>query len=115
MVRSVEVVSQESLASAIGVLYQRKRAGAALIRVLEKYQRRGCRNVSGLPRQAAQGSAAWSSNPARFSSNVTEFQQKLEQLQLRRAIVDELIRSIEAYAEVTPSLTGRRAGPQANH
>jgi hypothetical protein len=115
MVRSVEVVSEESLASAIGLLYQRKKAGAALIRVLEKYQRRGCRSGSGIPRLAARGSAAEPSSPAHFPPNVTGFQQKLDELYLRRAVVDELIRSIEAYAEVTPTLTGRRAGPQANH
>lgn len=115
MVRSVEVVSEESLASAIGLLYQRKKAGAALIRVLEKYQRRSCRSASGLPRPAGQVPVARSSNPAAISPAVTGFPQKLEQLYLRRAVVDELIRSIEAYAEVTPTLTGRRAGPQANH
>jgi hypothetical protein len=37
------------------------------------------------------------------------------ELYLRRGVVDELIRSIEAYTEVTPTLTGRRAGPQVNH
>ena len=115
MVRSGEVVSEESLASAIGLLYQRKKAGAALIRVLEKYQRRSCRSASGFPRPAAGGSVARPSNSANFSPAVTEYQQKLEQLRLRRAVVDELIHSIEAYADVTPTLTGRRAGPQANH
>ena|SRR5579862_3136520 len=116
MVRSVEVVSEESLASAIGLLYQRKKAGAALIRVLEKYQHGGCRSASGFPRSARRVSLARRSNSALVSSqSVTGNQQKLEHLYLRRAVVDELIRSIEAYADASPTLTGRRAGPQANH
>ena len=115
MVRSVEVVSEESLASAIGLLYQRKKAGAALIRVLEKYQRGSCRSVSGFPRPTGRVSIARPSNPTPLSGTVTGFQQKLEQLYLRRAVVDELIRSVEAYADVSPTTTGKRAGPQANH
>jgi hypothetical protein len=115
MFRSLERVSEESLASAIGLLYQRKKAGAALIRVLEKYQRRGCRSSSGFPRSAGQGSVVQSLNREHFSLSVTEFQPKLEQLYLRREVVDELIRSIEAYVDTNPTMTGKRAGPQTKH
>ena len=115
MLHSVERVSEESLASAIGLLYQRKKAGAALIRVLEKYQRRGCRSSSGFLRSAGQGSVAQSLNSERFSLSVTEFQQKLEQLYLRRGLVDELIHSIEAYLDANPTMPGKYAGAQTKH
>ena len=115
MLRPVERVSKESLTSAIGLLYQRKQAGAALIRVLEKYQRRGCRSSSGFLRSAGQRSVTQSTNPERFSQTVTEFRQKLDRLYLRRGVVDELIRSIEAYVDTNPTINGKCAGPQTNH
>ena len=115
MAPSVEVVSAESLASAIGLLYQRKKAGAALIRVLEQYQRSGCRSTSGFPRPALRVPAVRSFQPVRFPATVIGFQQKLEQLYLRRTVVDELIRSIETYVDSNPAMPGRRADHQANH
>jgi len=94
----------------------KKEAGTALIRVLEKYQYSSCRSASGFSRPAGLGSTARSTAPARISSaTAMASQQKLEQLQFRRAVVDELIRSIEAYVDASPTMTGKRAGPQANH
>jgi hypothetical protein len=106
MARSAERLSVDSLKSVIGLLYQRKEAGAALIRVLEKYQRGGHRPASSCSRFANSEAASGAAEAA--------YCQKLQRLYLRRAVVDELIRSIEAYTTLTPSVTGRLAGPSAN-
>ena len=107
MARRMQVVTQESLRSAIGLLYQRKDAGAALMRVLEKYQSTGHRHASSCSRLTGP-SHREEPEPGKT------YQQKLQRLYLRRAVVDELIRCIEAYTNLTPSVTGRLAGPQAN-
>ena len=108
-----EQTKQDSVKSAIGLLYQRREAGAALIRVLERYQRTGCQPLSG--RQVGPTTPRRSERLASLSASVEKRQQKLEQLYMRRDVVDELIRSIEAYTELTHTITGKRAGPQANH
>jgi hypothetical protein len=111
--RSAEQTKEDSVKSAIGLLYQRREAGAALIRVLERYQRTGCQPLSG--RQGAAHMPRRSERLASLNASVERRQQKLEQLYMRRAVVDELIHSIEAYTQLTPSITGKRTGPQATH
>jgi len=106
MTRVAERLSGDSLRSAIGLLYQRKEAGATLMRVLEKYQSDGYRLTSSCSRVA--------NSTAPTGAAAVAYRQKLQRLYLRRAVVDELIRSIEAYTTLTPSLTGRFAGPPAN-
>jgi hypothetical protein len=108
-----EQTKQDSVKSAIGLLYQRREAGAALIRVLERYARTGCQPLSG--RHGSPRTPRRSERLATLNASVQQRQQKLEQLYMRRAVVDELIRSIEAYTELTHSITGKRAGPQSNH
>jgi hypothetical protein len=100
MTRSADRLTEDSLRSAIGLLYQRKEAGATLIRVLQKYQRDGFR-----PSSCAPG--------AKSRADEAATREKLQRLYFRRAVVDELIRSIEAYTTLTPSLT-RLAGPSVN-
>jgi hypothetical protein len=82
MRRPTTVPFEDSIASTLGVLYERKARGTTLIRVLEDY-RRFCSQRAG----------------------ETARPQKLERLYLRRAAVDQVIRSIEAY----------NACPPANH
>lgn len=77
--QSTQTRLEDSIADTLGMLYERKARGTTLIRVLEDYRRFN----------AAQ------KTPSRGS--------QLEWLRLRRAAVDQVIRSIEAYSEVQPS------------
>ena len=82
MPRSAQVGFNDSIAHALGALYERKARGTTLIRVLEDYRRfKQTRTLRPLP---VETSAA----P----------QVALERLRMRRATVDQLIRSIEAYS-----------------
>jgi hypothetical protein len=76
MPRSAQAGFNDSIAHALGALYERKARGTTLIRVLEDYRRF---KQAGSPPSAA---------PER----------ELERLRMRRAAVDQLIRSIEAYS-----------------
>jgi len=80
MRRPTTVPFEDSIASTLGVLYERKARGIKLIRVLEDY-RRFCSQRAG---EAARP-------------------RKLERLYLRRAAVDQVIRSIEAYNACPPA------------
>ena len=83
---------ENSIAATLGLLYERKERGTTLIRVLEDYRRfeaarkplhRACRIVgSGLP-----------DAPHR----------ELEELRQRRAAIEQVIRSIEAYSAIQAS------------
>jgi hypothetical protein len=86
-----------SIAHTLGELYERKERGNTLIRVLEDYRRfkmmpKPCRRNS---RHASQDSS-WMP------------QQELARLRMRRAAVDQVIRSIEAYSAT-------QASAQAHH
>jgi hypothetical protein len=86
-----------SIARTLGALYERQERGNTLIRVLEDYRRfkmmpKPCRRNS---RHSSQDSS-WMS------------QQELVRLRMRRAAVDQVIRSIEAYSAT-------QASAQAHH
>jgi hypothetical protein len=87
MSRADRVEFEDSIATALGALYQRKECGTTLIRVLEDYRRFKESQKPG-PRLA------------RVSTNCGPVgpQQELARLRMRRAAVDQVIRSIEAYS-----------------
>ena len=87
MPRSEELPFEDSIAQTLGVLKERKARGTTLIRVLEDYRR--FRTV-GKPMHRASRSV---------SIDAAVPKQELERLYLRRAAVDQVIRSIEAYSK----------------
>ena len=97
MMRSVQAGFEDSIANALGVLYERRDRGATLIRVLEDYRRfkatgkipRACRPiVHEQPRQLTK--------------------HELDHLYMRRAAVDQVIRSIEAYSAAQNTAVSHR-------
>jgi hypothetical protein len=78
---------EDSIASALGALYQRKERGNTLIRVLEDYRRFKEDKKPG-------------PHIARTSTNDSSVgpDSELARLRMRRAAVDQVIRSIEAYS-----------------
>ena len=87
MSRTAKVELDASIARALGELYERKERGNTLIRVLEDYRR------CSIKRKPCYASLLSMSHP---SSSMTE--QELARLRMRRAAVDQVIRSIEAYS-----------------
>ena len=87
MPRAGRVELEDSIASALGALYQRKECGTTLIRVLEDYRRFNEGQKPG-PHVARVSSHCGPMGPHR----------ELARLRMRRAAVDEVIRSIEAYS-----------------
>ena len=87
MPHTAEVDFEGSIANALGVLYERKARGTTLIRVLEDYRRFKAMNRT--------SHRTWGSLSPEASAVP---KQELEQLYLRRAAVDQVIRSIEAYS-----------------
>jgi hypothetical protein len=85
MPHSAQAGFEDSIANALGMLYERKARGTRLIRVLEDYSRF----------QAAKKS--WHRGPGATSCAAP--QQELEHLRLRRAALEQLIRSMEAYSQ----------------
>jgi len=75
---------EHSIADTLGMLYERKARGTTLIRVLEDYRR-----FQTLQKTPSRGS-------------------QLEWLRMRRAAVDQVIRSIEAYSETQPATNPHR-------
>ena len=82
MPQSAQVGFEDSIANALGVLYERKARGARLIRVLEDYSRFETKS--------------WHRGPRATSCAAPK--QELERLRLRRAALEQLIRSMEAYS-----------------
>jgi hypothetical protein len=82
----------DSIAHALGELYERKERGNTLIRVLEDYRR------FDTARKPCYSTLRSSSH---HSSLVPE--QELARLRMRRAAVDQVIRSIEAYSATQAS------------
>ncbi len=87
MTRKSKATVDISIANALGELYERKERGTTLIRVLEDYRR------VHTARKPCYSSLRSSSHR---SSLVPE--QELARLRMRRAAVDQVIRSIEAYS-----------------
>ena len=82
MTRPAQVGFNDTIAHALGALYERKARGTTLIRVLEDYRR---------------FKQARTSRPL-AAHRPTAPELELERLRMRRAAVDQLIRSIEAYS-----------------
>jgi hypothetical protein len=91
MPNSAQVGFEDSIANALGLLYERKARGTTLIRVLEDYRRV----------QAAQKS--WHHGTRATSCGAPK--RELERLRLRRAALEQLIRSMEAYSRPSLQLT----------
>jgi hypothetical protein len=77
MQHSAQVGFEDSIEHALGMLYERKARGNRLIRVLEDYRR-----FHGVK-----------------ANSCAAPQQQLERLRLRRAALEQLIRSMEAYSQ----------------
>jgi hypothetical protein len=92
MPRSAQVGLEDSIAATLGMLYERKERGTTLIRVLEDYRRF---KASHKPLHRA----------SRFVTSQLPAapQHELEELRLRRAALEQVIRSIEAYTATQPS------------
>jgi hypothetical protein len=87
MTRSEELPFEDSIAQTLGVLKERRARGTSLIRVLEDYSR-----FQGDRKPMHRASRA-------VTIDATMPKQELERLYLRRAAVDQVIRSIEAYSK----------------
>ncbi len=92
MPRSAQIGLEDSIASTLGMLYERKERGTTLIRVLEDYSRFKATQKP-LHRAVRQASYDTSAAP----------KQELERLRLRRAALEQVIRSIEAYSAIQAS------------
>ena len=93
MPRLAQVGLDGSIATTLGMLYERKERGTTLIRVLEEYRRF----------KASQRPVQRASRFACFDAPVAT-KQELEQLRLRRAALEAVIRSVEAYSATQASL-----------
>ena len=87
MPQPMPVQFEDSIAHALGVLYERKARGAALIRVLEDYRR---------ARSTSRPSLRYRKPELETPSPVP--QRQLAELYVRREVLDQVIRSIEAYS-----------------
>jgi len=83
MQHSAQVGFEDSISHALGMLYERKARGNRLIRVLEEYRRFHTAK----------------SNRYRGSTSCSAPQEQLERLRLRRAALEHVIRSMEAYSQ----------------
>ena len=83
MQHSAQVEFEDSILNALGKLYERKARGNRLIRVLEEYRR------------------FYAVKPTRYrgAPSCAAPQQQLERLRLRRAALEHVIRSMEAYSQ----------------
>jgi len=83
MQHSVQVRFEDSISHALGMLYERKARGNRLIRVLEEYRR-----FHGVK-----------PDRHRRTTSCSAPQEQLEHLRLRRAALEHVIRSMEAYSQ----------------
>lgn len=81
--QTAQVGFEDSIANALGMLYERKARGIRLIRVLEDYRR--FHDVK--------------PNGHRSATSCAAPQQQLERLRLRRAALEHVIRYMEAYSQ----------------
>ena len=92
MPRSAQVGLEDSIAATLGMLYERKERGTTLIRVLEDYNRF---KATHKPMHRASRLVG--------SDLPVAPERELEQLRQRRAALEQLIRSIEAYSAIQAS------------
>ena len=92
MPRSAQVGLEDSIAATLGMLYERKERGTTLIRVLEDYNRFKASHKP-MHRASRLSSSDLPATPER----------ELEQLRQRRAALEQVIRSIEAYSAIQAS------------
>ena len=92
MPRKSDAGLDASIAHALGALYERKERGSTLIRVLEDYRR------FNTFRKPCHRSLRSTSDHAPLVP-----EQELARLRMRRAAVDQVIRSIEAYSAAQAS------------
>jgi hypothetical protein len=92
MPRSAQVGLEDSIAATLGMLYERKERGTTLIRVLEDYRRFKATHKP-MHRASRIVNAELAAAP----------QNELEQLRQRRAALEQVIRSIEAYSAIQAS------------
>jgi hypothetical protein len=92
MPRSAQVGFEDSIAATLGMLYERKERGTTLIRVLEDYRRF---KATHKPMHRASRLVATDLPAAP--------QHELELLRQRRAALEQVIRSIEAYSATQAS------------
>lgn len=92
MTRSAQVGLEDSIATTLGMLYERKERGTTLIRVLEDYNRFKATHKP-MHRASRLTGSELPAAPER----------ELEQLRQRRAALEQVIRSIEAYSAVQAS------------
>ena len=92
MPRSAQVGFEDSIATTLGILYERKERGTTLIRVLEDYRRF---KATKKPMHRASRLVATDLSAAP--------EHELEQLRQRRAALVQVIRSIEAYSATQAS------------
>ena len=90
-----QVPLEDSIAATLGALYEKKERGTRLIRVLEDYRRFQANKKTS--HRTTPGGAVSATIPGN----------QLERLYLRRAAVDQVIRSIEAYS-TAPSASAHR-------
>jgi len=91
MTHSAQAGLENSIADTLGMLYERKARGTTLIQVLEDYRR-----------VKATGKASHRVTRSLSCGTAVAPRQELERLRLRRAAVEQLIRSIEAYSNTQP-------------
>jgi hypothetical protein len=94
MTRLSQVGLKDSIAQTLGALYEAKERGTTLIRVLEDYRR-----VKEIHGSSHRRTNLWSETPQ-------VPRQELDRLRTRRAALDQVIRSFEAYREAS-ALTNR--------
>jgi hypothetical protein len=92
MPRSAQVGLEDSIAATLGMLYERKERGTTLIRVLEDYRR-----FKTTHKPMHRASRLVNSELAAAPQN------ELVQLRQRRAALEQVIRSIEAYSAIQAS------------
>jgi hypothetical protein len=89
MTRLSQVGLKDSIAQTLGALYEAKERGTTLIRVLEDYRR-------------VKGTHASSHRRMNILSETPQVpRQELNRLRMRRAALDQVIRSFEAYKEAS--------------
>jgi hypothetical protein len=89
MARLPQAGLENSIAHALGALYEVKQRGTTLIRVLEDYRR-----VQETHKSSHRSSQMWSEIPE-------VPRQELDRLRMRRAALDQVIRSFEAYRQAS--------------
>ena len=99
MLHVANVPLEDSIAQTLGALYEKNPRGAMLMRVLEDYRRFCSKNTDRPLTRSWKAVSHDAPSPSK---------QELERLYLRRAAVDQVIRSIEAYSSSPISFQSHR-------